>query len=256
LSGRYRPRPRLLAAAVPLAVIALLPFGSASGEERSEAAEAPLPAVFIPWPGRLHATAYERADLRGQPIVLLDRATPAHAEPGGRRIAMFSRLTEFGKPRWLAVVGERRRWLRVIATELPNGRTAWIHTRRARIEASPWAVRADISRRSLEVLKDGRVLRGFTVGIGAPASPTPPGRFGVTDKLRFGRGSLAYGCCVLGLTGHLKHPGNGSRMAIHGTSAAATIGGAASFGCLRASGTDMRWLLRRVWIGSVVEIRN
>jgi L,D-transpeptidase-like protein len=218
--------------------------------------DAPLPAVFIPWPGRLHATAYERAALRGRPIVLLDRATSAHAAPGGRRIATLSLLTEWGKRRWLAVVGERSGWLRVIATELPNGRMAWIRTRRARIEASPWAVRADISRRRVEVLKDGRVLRGFTVGIGAPGSPTPPGRFGVTDKLKFGSGSLAYGCCVLGLTGHLKHPGNGSRMAIHGTSAADTIGGAASFGCLRAAERDMRWVLRRVWIGSVVEIRR
>jgi L,D-transpeptidase-like protein len=240
---------------VPLALAALLAVDSALGDDRSEA-DPPLPAVFIPWPGPLHATPYERARLRGQPIVLLTRPTAARAGPGGRPIATLSRLTEFGTPRWLAVVGERGRWLRVIATELPNGRAGWIRAGRAPIEASPWAVRADISRRLVEVLKDGRVLRSFTVGIGAPASPTLPGRFGVTDKLRYGGGSLAYGCCVLGLTGHLPNPGNGSRMAIHGTTAPGTIGGAASFGCLRASETDMLWLLRRVWLGTVVEIRT
>jgi hypothetical protein len=240
---------------VPFALAALLAFDPALGDDRSQA-ETPLPAVLIPWPGPLHATAYERASLRGQPIVLLTRPAAARATPGGRRLATLSRLTEFGKSRWLAVVGERGAWLRVIATELPNRRTAWIRAARAPVEASAWAIRADISRRRVEVLRDGHVLRSFTVAIGAPASPTPPGRFGVTDKLQYGAGSLAYGCCVLGLTGRLKHPGNGSRMAIHGTSAPHTIGTAASFGCLRAGEGDMRWLLRRVPIGSVVDIRR
>jgi lipoprotein-anchoring transpeptidase ErfK/SrfK len=43
-------------------------------------------------------------------------------------------------------------------------------------------------------------------------------------------------------------------MAIHGTSAPSTVGQAASFGCLRTAEGDMRWLLRNVWLGSVVKI--
>jgi lipoprotein-anchoring transpeptidase ErfK/SrfK len=43
-------------------------------------------------------------------------------------------------------------------------------------------------------------------------------------------------------------------MAIHGTSAPSSIGKAASFGCLRASEADMRWLMRNVWLGSMVTI--
>lgn len=216
--------------------------------------DAPHVQQVLPWPAPLRSSAYDRARLAGQPIATIARAAPVYSKPGGRRIATLARRTEFGTPRWLAVLAERRGWLRVIATELPNGRTGWIRESRTRIESTPWAIRASISRRRVEVLKHGRVVRSFTVGIGKSATPTLPGRFGVTDKLRYKGGSVAYGCCVLGLTGHLPYPGNGSRMAIHGTSAPSSIGQAASFGCLRTAEGDMRWLLRNVWLGSVVKI--
>jgi lipoprotein-anchoring transpeptidase ErfK/SrfK len=214
----------------------------------------PHQQLVLPWPAPLRSSAYDRARLAGQPIATIAKATPVYAKPGGRRIATLARRTEFGTARWLAIVGKRGGWLSVIATELPNGRTGWIRASRTRIQASPWAITASISRRRVEVLKHGRIVRSFTVAIGKPATPTLPGRFGVTDKLRYRGGSVAYGCCVLGLTGHLPHPGNGSRMAIHGTSAPDSIGTPASFGCLRAADADMRWLLRNVWLGSVVTI--
>jgi hypothetical protein len=215
---------------------------------------APYREQVLPWPAPLRSSAYDRARLAGQPIATIGASTSAYSTPGGRRIATLARRTEFGTPRWLAVVGERRGWLRVIATELPNGRTGWIRESRTRLQATPWSVRASISRHRVEVLKHGRVVHSFTVGIGKTSTPTLPGTFGVTDKLRYKGGSVAYGCCVLGLTGHLPYPGAGSRMAIHGTSAPSSIGQAASFGCLRASEADMRWLLRNVWLGSVVKI--
>jgi lipoprotein-anchoring transpeptidase ErfK/SrfK len=214
----------------------------------------PRTAIVLPWPALLQSSTYDRARLAGQPIATIARATAVYSRPGGRRIATLARRTEFGTARWLAVVAARRGWFRVIATELPNGRTGWIRADRTHIESTPWAIRASISRRRVEVLKGGRVVRSFTVASGKSTTPTLPGRFGVTDKLRYKGGSVAYGCCVLGLTGHLPYPGNGSRMAIHGTSAPSSIGTAASFGCLRAGEADMRWLLRNVWLGSVVRI--
>jgi hypothetical protein len=214
----------------------------------------PREQMVLPWPAPLRSSAYDRARLAGQPIATIATSTPVYSKPAGRRIATLARHTEFGTPRWLAVLNKRRGWLRVVATELPNGRTGWIRESRTRIQSTPWAIQASISRHHVEVLKNGRVVRSFTVAIGKTSTPTLPGRFGVTDKLRYKGGSVAYGCCVLGLTGHLPYPGNGSRMAIHGTSAPSSIGQAASFGCLRASDADMRWLLRNVWLGSVVKI--
>jgi hypothetical protein len=214
----------------------------------------PARQEVLPWPAPLYSSAYDRARLAGQPIATIGSATPVYSKPGGRRVATLARRTEFGTGRWLAVVGHQKGWLRVIATELRNGRTGWIRESRTRIQFTPWSIRASISRRRVQVLKGGKVVRSFTVGVGKPSTPTLPGRFGVTDKLRYKGGSVAYGCCVLGLTGHLPYPGNGSRMAIHGTSAPSSIGKDASFGCLRASEADMRWLLKNVWLGSIVKI--
>ena len=87
------------------------------------------------------------------------------------------------------------------------------------------------------------VCDGVPVGIGSPSTPTPTGSFAVTDGLHW-RGSRVYGCCVLALSGHQPQLAQGwtggDRIAVHGTDAPATVGEAASLGCLHASAADMR----------------
>lgn len=205
-------------------------------------------------------TAFQRAQHRGQPIAVLKRATALRATPAGRRITKVKLKTEFGTPTVLAAIAEKGNWLKVMATQLPNGRTAWIPTSAARqILSSPYRVTADLSRRTVTVRQGDRVVRRFPVAIGKPATPTPTGRYAVTDKLDFVGGSSAYGCCALALTGHQPHiePGwrGGDRLAIHGTSSPGSIGLAASFGCLRAREQDVRWIVHRVYLGSIVRIR-
>jgi hypothetical protein len=97
------------------------------------------------------------------------------------------------------------------------------------------------------------VLRA-AVGIGAVRTPTPIGRFGVTDKLT-GLNPAAYGCCILALSAHQTHlplgwPG-GDRIAIHGGGG---IGAATSNGCLHATEFVLRRLMRLVPLGTQVVI--
>jgi lipoprotein-anchoring transpeptidase ErfK/SrfK len=196
---------------------------------------------------------------RGQPVAVLTRRTVLRAAPGGGRIATLSKRTEWDTPTVLAATGERGDWLRVMATELPNGRSGWIPASAAGVVPSPWSVRADLSQRLVTVYRNGKVVRRFRVAVGKLSTPTPTGRFAVTDKLGFIGGSQSYGCCALALTGHQPHiePGwpGGDRLAIHGTRALDSIGYAASFGCMRARDADVRWLVHRVYLGSIVEIR-
>src|SRR3954468_19515956 len=105
-------------------------------------------------------------------------------------------------------------------------------------------------------------MRRFPVAVGQAATPTPLGRFSVTDKLKLtgaGPGSSAYGCCALALSGHQPHIvqgwTGGDRLAIHATHLLGTIGTAASFGCLRARDEDARYVVKHAWLGTVVEIR-
>jgi hypothetical protein len=92
------------------------------------------------------------------------------------------------------------------------------------------------------------------VGVGAPGTSTPTGRFAITDKLRGSAYSSVYGCCILALSGHQTNlpPGwtGGDRLAIHGGSTA----GAVSTGCMHADEADLRDLMRIVPLGAQITI--
>jgi hypothetical protein len=179
--------------------------------------------------------------------------------PHGRVIAHLNAETAYGSPTvvWAARVSGR--WLGVVTPALPNNRIGWLDVDhdRPRMWRTRLLLVADLSQRSLELMRYGHPFRRIPVTIGAPATPTPTGRFAVTDKLRPDRGT-AYGCCILALSGHQPNlrPGwaGGDRIAIHGSPAQAT-GGAASAGCLRARDSDLRFLLKRVALGTPVLIR-
>lgn len=170
--------------------------------------------------------------------------------------------TEFGSPRVLGVAARRGDWLGVVATERPNNRLAWVRRESPglAVRRTRWSLHADLSARSLTLRKGRRRVQRMTVAIGRPGSETPTGRFAVTDKLSGSRFGPYYGCCILALSGHQPNtpPGwtGGDRLGIHGTDSPATIGAAASAGCLRAADADLRRLMRRVPLGTLVFIRR
>jgi lipoprotein-anchoring transpeptidase ErfK/SrfK len=159
----------------------------------------------------------------------------------------------------LGIVRERGRWLAVVSTLRPNERLGWVRARAVRVTRTQVKLVLDLSRRRL-LLRDGRrVVRRMTVGIGRTSSPTPVGRFAVTDKLSGSRYGPYYGCCIVALSAHQPNlPAGwtgGNRIAIHGTNAPWTIGVPSSAGCPHARDADLRVLMRRVPLGAPVFIR-
>ena len=211
-----------------------------------------------PVPG---AAAKRRRRPAGFQVARLRGAVTLRTRPGGRVLARVGAQTEFGSPRVLGVAARRGRWLGVVTTARSNNRLAWVdrRDRALRVGRVRYAVHADLSSRTVELRRGGRVLRRVQATIGRPQSPTPTGRFAVTDKLSGPRFSPYYGCCILALSGYQPKPPagwrGGNRMALHGTSAPAMIGKAASAGCLRASDHDLRPLMARVPLGTPVFIR-
>jgi lipoprotein-anchoring transpeptidase ErfK/SrfK len=183
------------------------------------------------------------------------------ARPRGRVIARLGRRTEFGSPMTVSVAAQRGRWLGVVTTHRANGRLGWIDPEESAVVASrtPVSLAIDLSARRLVIRRGDRVLRRVRVAVGRPSSPTPTGRFAVTDKLNGARFSSSYGCCILALSAHQPNlpPGwqGGDRIAVHGTNDPSSIGSAVSAGCPRAGQRDMRYLLRRVPLGAPVFIR-
>lgn len=184
------------------------------------------------------------------------------SRPGGSVLTRLGARTEFGSRRSLSVVRVRRgRWLGVTAPELGNGRLGWIDAREGAVAyaRTPLRIEVDLSARRLVLHAGGRVLRRMTVSVGRPGSPTPTGRFAVTDKLPGPRYSAYYGCCILALSGRQPNlPAGwtgGDRLAIHGTPGNA-VGRAASAGCLHATESDLRALMRSVPLGTPVSIHR
>jgi lipoprotein-anchoring transpeptidase ErfK/SrfK len=122
--------------------------------------------------------------------------------------------------------------------------------------ASQYSVIVDLSDYTATLFEGEKKVRSFPVSIGAPGSPTPVGKFAVTDTFR---GGLAadYGCCALALSATQPNLPSGwlggNRIAIHGTNS--TIGVAASHGCVRAADSDVSKLIDVLPLGSPVTIR-
>jgi lipoprotein-anchoring transpeptidase ErfK/SrfK len=192
-------------------------------------------------------------------IAHVQKPTPLYAQPAGDVVARLGATTEFGSPQALGVVHHRGRWLAVVSTARPNRQLGWIRAGAVLVTRTRVSLTLDLSRRRLVLKRGDEVLRRMTVGIGRPTSPTPSGRFAVTDKLSGGNYGPYYGCCILALSAHQPNlPAGwtgGDRIAIHGTNAPWTIGEATSAGCPHASDADLRVLMRRVPFGAPVFIR-
>jgi L,D-transpeptidase-like protein len=236
----------------PLLLVVLAGCGGAAATtERAEPAAEPHFAVAR------EPAAKKPARPRGRwATARVTRATALRAAPDGRRVGRLSKRTEFGSPKVVAVLRERRGWLLVDVPERPNGRPAWIRAADTRPDAVDVSLRVDRSARRITVWREGEVVRRFRVAVGRPGTETPTGRFAVTDKLRTKRSDSPYGCCALALSGHQPKllPGwpGGDRLAIHATPNPETIGTAASLGCLRAATRDLQALLQIVPLGAPV----
>ena len=192
---------------------------------------------------------------------------PGHAlalrsRPFGPVLARVGSTTQFGSPQSFSVVGTQRgRWLAVTEAGVGNNRVVWVDARAGglRYQRTRLELDVDLSARTLTVKRDGAVLRRLSVGVGRAGSPTPTGRFAVTDKLRGSAYSAAYGCCILALSAIQPNLpagwSGGNRIAIHGTLAAGDFGRAVSAGCVHARDADLRYLMRAVPLGTPVVIR-
>ena len=113
--------------------------------------------------------------------------------------------------------------------------------------------------RKLVLVEDGRVLKTYSVAVGAAVSPSPEGEFEIVNRVvkptYYHSGTVIeagpqnpLGSRWIGLS----QKGYG----IHGTNVPSSIGKAASHGCIRMAKSDLEELFEMVRPGDTVEIRS
>jgi hypothetical protein len=186
--------------------------------------------------------------------------TAVHAWPRGPVVERLDGRTPLGSSTWLWVLDRSGdgTWGRVVLPVRPNGTTGWIRLNPRRLQhTSTWVI-GNLGHRRVTLMHGASPVTSWPAAIGSPESPTPTGRFSVTDRVPTGNPDGPFGWYAFGLSGHQPNLpagwSGGDQLAIHGTSVPSSIGLAASAGCLRVSASALRHLRPRLDLGTPVMI--
>lgn len=213
-----------------------------------------------PLPRPQPVAAHRPAPVR-QLVARIAHGMPLTSRPGGGRVVgtmpATSRYYHAPLTAWVLDVSGDGRFGLVPVPYAGRDAVGWIRLRGLETHTTPIEVVADLSEHRLEVLRGDRLLLRTRAATGAPASPTPTGRYFVTDRVPFpGGGPL--GTFAFGISGIQPNLPSGwtggDQLAIHGTNAPGTIGTSASAGCLRVSEQVLDRLRRLLRPGTPVVI--
>jgi L,D-transpeptidase-like protein len=148
-------------------------------------------------------------------------------------------------------------WIQVRIPGRPNGRTGWV----PRWGLRPFRIvrtRLEIDRGTMHarLFDQGRVVWRARVGVGAPGTPTPAGRFWIRERAHFGSAGGPYGPIAFGTSAYsvLSDWPGGGVVGIHGTNAPGLIPGRPSHGCIRVKNSKILQLARKLPLGTPVII--
>jgi hypothetical protein len=215
---------------------------------------------------RLQLRTPKKATAPVQPASLLVRVTHSmavHVKPkeGSTVVGVLPAASKYYRvpiSAWIQRVSKDGAWGLIEIPYVSPARFGWIRLEGLTRAWTKIEVTVDLSSRRLTVTRSGHVLFATPVAIGAPWSPTPPGRYFVTDRVPFWAGS-ALGSFAFGISGIQPHLpagwSGGDQLAIHGTNDPASIGEAVSAGCVRVSEGTLAKLRPLLVLGTPVIIQ-
>lgn len=192
----------------------------------------------------------------------IQRDLPIMTRPGKGKVVgnMPAGSRYFGEPHtaWIQDRSANGRYGKVAVPYSAKPATGWIRIAGLELSKSPYRVRADLSRHLVTVLRLDKVIMSFPTATGAPASPTPPGHYFVTDLVAVTPGG-SFGSYAFGLSGVQPNLpagwSGGDQIAIHGTNDPSSIGTSASAGCLRVGERALDGLKPVLRLGTPVTIK-
>ncbi len=141
---------------------------------------------------------YATAATKGADIKVYD--TPADT---GNVVTTLTAQTEYLQPRTLLVTDTQPGWLHALLPMRPNGSTGWVKDTDVTVASTPFEIKISLSQHHLWLTNAGAPVLDAAVAIGKAETPTPLGRFYITDPVDLqSRPNGAYGAFALGLSGY------------------------------------------------------
>jgi hypothetical protein len=178
-----------------------------------------------------------------------------------KAVAKLHWNTEDGYPEVYVVLRSKldardRPWLQIRIPGRPNGRTGWVREEYlSNLKTIQTHLTVDRGRLKATLRKNGRRIWTSRIGVGAPGTPTPGGRFWIRERLH-GDGAV-YGPWAFGTSAYSSlsdWPGGGV-IGIHGTNQPGLIPGRPSHGCIRVPNGKISRLAKLMPVGSPVRIK-
>ena len=159
----------------------------------------------------------------------------------------------------LLVIRLKGPWIQTYLPVRPDRSTGWVRRSSITLVTTAYAVQVHLRAHRLSLLISDRVVRSIPIGVGQSVTPTPSGRYFITELLKQPDPTGPYGPYAFGLSafsGVLTHFGRGGngQIGIHGTDQPQLIGTDVSHGCIRVRNSDIIWLARRLPLGTPVVI--
>lgn len=200
---------------------------------------------------------------RGASIVATARkaAIRVYERPRRRAGSEWLRARRAGGKRLpLVFLVERRGdgWVKAQLPTRPNLSTGWLREADVELTATRYRIEIRLRRHGLILWRGGRRVLRATIARGKAISPTPTGRYYLTDLLRPPNPRGFYGPYALGLSAHspvyTSFAGGNGQVGIHGTNRPSVLGTDVSAGCIRVRNRVITLLAKRVPLGTPVEI--
>lgn len=180
------------------------------------------------------------------------------SEPDGEITHVMDNPTPTNGPLVFLTVAASGDWHQVLLPVRPNGSIGWVRAADVSLASHNYRIRADLADFRIRVFERGVVIFDTVAGVAAENSPTPGGRYYVTELLAPPQPDTVYGSFAYGLSGFSEtfetFNGGPGQLGIHGTNSPETLGSAVSSGCIRLHNDDVARLVTFLPLGVPVDV--
>ena len=233
---------------------------SAGGDDRRGDAYGDDAARAVASFGATDASASDRENMSTIATAARGRVR-VHPRPGARRGTRLLGKRDGQKgPLTFLVTRQRKGWAKVLLPERPNGSTGWVRERELSLQQTNYRVKIELRRHRITVWQGDEIVQRAKVGLGQSATPTPSGRYYLTELIKPRSPDGLYGAYAFSLSGFSDvitdfNGGNG-QLGLHGTVDNSGLGKNVSRGCIRVSNKVIRKLAKRLPLGTPVVVKR